>query len=192
MLFIEGSRPSGLFCLNSGKIKLTKLGNEGKEKIIRIAGPGDWVGYKSLVTKSPFTATATALQDTTVCFIPGSDFFYLLKSNDEFQTKFTQLLCRNLSEAEEEIVDIAYKSVRERLAESLLLLKHKFGEDRDENNDFVLNITREDLANLVGTAKETIIRLLSDLRAQGIIESKGRKIVLKDQKALVRMSNMFD
>lgn len=191
-IFYEDHRASGLYCLNFGKVKLTKLGSEGKEKIIRLAGAGDWIGYKALITNDPLTASAVALEDTSACFIPASDFFYVLNNNAEFQTKFTQLVCRTLTNAEDEIVDIAYKSVRERLAEALLLLKRKYEGEPADDTDVVLSITREDLANLIGTAKETVIRLLSDFKSDGIIESQGRKIVLKDQPALTRISQLND
>ncbi|MCB0737116.1 MAG: Crp/Fnr family transcriptional regulator [Bacteroidetes bacterium] len=192
IIFLEGSRPSGLHCINFGKIKLSRLGPEGKEKIIRLAGSGEWVGYKALIANLPYSATAIALEDVSVCFIPSTDFMYVLQHNQEFQTMFTQLLCRNLSEAENETVDIAYKSVRERLAEALLLLKRKFYDNELPKHDFVINMTREDLANLIGTAKETVIRLLSDFKDEGIVESQGRKIVLKDEEALIRISELYD
>lgn len=189
-IFQEGHRPSGVYCITWGKVKLVKLGNEGKEKIIRLSGPGDLLGYKAIVGNGTFTGTAVTLDDTRVCFIPKSEFLAMLSTDAKLSFSFTQLLCRNISAVESETVDIAYKSVRERLAEALLLLQEKF---RFENeNPDIINVTREDLANLVGTAKETVIRLLSDFKDEGIVESMGRKIVLKDQKALIKMCNMYD
>ena len=104
--------------------------------------------------------------------------------------EFTQLLCRNISDIESETVDIAYKSVRERLAEALLLLQEKYTFEND--NPEIITVTREDLATLIGTAKETVIRLLSDFKEEGIVESLGRKIVLKDQDALIRICSIYD
>lgn len=191
VVFMEGARPSGIYCINQGKIKITKLGNEGKEKIIRLAKPGDIVGYKSLITNGTFTATAIALEDSKLCFVQKADFLEILMNNHQFSSKFTELLCRNLSETEEDLVDMAYKSVRERLAEALLLIKSKFQEEGSKE-DYEINITREDLANLVGTAKETVIRLLSEFKQEGIIESSGRKIIIKNEKSLLRLSNLYD
>ncbi|MBI1185652.1 cyclic nucleotide-binding domain-containing protein [bacterium] len=189
-IFIEGHRPSGVYCINTGKIKLVKLGNEGKEKIVRLSGAGDLIGYKAIVSNNTYSASAVALADTRVCFIPKSDFLGMLSSDGKLSFEFTQLLCRNISDVENEVVDIAYKSVRERLAEALLLLQEKFKFENE--NPEIINVTREDLATLIGTAKETVIRLLSDFKEEGIVESMGRKIVLKDQDALVRMCSIYD
>jgi len=189
-IFVEDHRPSGVFCINSGKIKLVKLGNEGKEKIVRLSGPGDLIGYKAIVSNNTYSATAVALSDVKICFIPKSDFLGMLSTNGELSFEFTQLLCRNISDVESEVVDIAYKSVRERLAEALLLLQEKFKHEND--NPEIISVTREDLATLIGTAKETVIRLLSDFKEEGIVESLGRKIVLKDQDALVKMCSIYD
>lgn len=187
---MEDHRPNGVFCINSGKVKLVKLGSEGKEKIVRLSGPGDLVGYKAAISNNSYSATAIALSDVKVCFIPKSFFLDMLSKDGKLSLEFTQLLCRNITDIESEMVGIAYKSVRERLAEALLLLKEKYQSETDQPD--VLSITREDLANLIGTAKETVIRLLSDFKEQGIIASLGRKIVLKDTDALVEISSVYD
>lgn len=189
-VFIEGHRPSGVFCINNGRIKLVKLGNEGKEKIVRLSGPGDLIGYKAIVSNNTYSATAVALSDVKICFIPKSEFLGMLSENGRLSMEFTQLLCRNISDIESETVDIAYKSVRERLAEALLLLQEKYTFEND--NPEIITVTREDLATLIGTAKETVIRLLSDFKEEGIVESLGRKIVLKDQDALIRICSIYD
>jgi len=189
-IFQEGHRPNGVYCINSGKVKLVKLGNEGKEKIVRLSGPGDLIGYKAIVSNNPYSATAIALSDVKICFIPKSKFLDMLHQNGELSFEFTQLLCRNISQVETEVVDIAYKSVRERLAEALLLLMEKYRVENDAPE--IISITREDLATLIGTAKETVIRLLSDFKEEGIVASQGRKIVLKDIEELTRLSGVYD
>ena len=189
-IFQEGHRPAGIYCINGGNIKLVKLGNEGKEKIVRLSGPGDLVGYKAVVSNGVYSATAIAQSNVNVCFIPTSDFIRLLGENGKLSFEFTQLLCRNISEVETEVVDLAYKPVRERLAEALLLLEAKFNAQNDHPE--ILSVSREDLATLIGTAKETVIRLLSDFKSEGIVESQGRKIVLKNHKALIAISNTYD
>lgn len=189
-IFQEGHRPSGVYCVNSGNIKLVKLGNEGKEKIVRLSGSGDMVGYKSVISNGVYSATAIAQSNVNVCFIPTSDFMNLLGENGKLSLEFTKLLCRNISDVESEVVDLAYKPVRERLAEALLLLEAKFNTQTDHPE--ILSVSREDLATLIGTAKETVIRLLSDFKSEGIVESLGRKIVLKNHKALLEISNTFD
>lgn len=191
MIFHENSMPVGLHCVNSGKIKLHKMGSDGKEQIIRLVKPGDFIGYRALMSESPFSASATALEESTVCFIPRETFFGILKQNHAVSTGMMQLLCRNLEESEKRLTEMAYKPVRERLAEALLMIKQTY-QDPEEEKEFSFSMTREDLAGFVGTAKETVIRLLSDMKKDGIIKSDGRKITILDAKKLIHISNMYD
>ena len=185
-IFSEGRRANGIFCINHGSIKLVKLGDGGKEKIVRLAAPGDLIGYKAVVTNSSYSASAVAMEDSKMCFIPRGDFMDLLGSNERLSQEFTQLLCRNISEYESGMVDIAYKSVRKRLAEALLLLQEKFHLQEQ------ISISRNDLATLIGTAKETTIRLLSEFKDSHIIETKGRSIVIINKDALIDISGLLD
>ncbi len=190
-LFYESNHPSALYCVNSGKIKIHKMGTDGKEQIVRLVKPGDFVGYRALIADTPYSASATALEDSTVCIVPKSAFFNLLKGNDAFSEGMMKLLCRNLQDSEKKLTEMAYKPVRERLAEAMLLLKNTYQEP-DVKTDFVINLTREDLASLVGTAKETVIRLLSDMKNDKIIKSEGRKITILKPERLLEISNMYD
>lgn len=190
-LFHEGTMPGALYCVNEGKIKLHKMGSDGKEQIVRLVKPGDFIGYRALMSDSPYSASATALEDAIVCLIPRPSFFNLLKENDAVSEGMMKLLCRNLEESEKKLTEMAYKPVRERLAEALLLLKRTYAEE-NQQGDFTIAISREDLASLVGTAKETVIRLLSEMKDEKIVKAEGRKITLLNDAALTKIANMYD
>jgi len=191
VIFYEGNYPSGLFCINKGKIKIYKLGESGKEQIVRLAKIGDIIGYRALVSGEPYRGSAEALEDAVLCHIPKESFLSIMQNDGPFAMRFMQLLCQELGEAEARLLDIAQKSVRERLAEVLLILKEKFGyEDQDQTLNITL--TREDLANIVGTATETVIRLLSDFKKENLIELKGKKIQLVDVAGLIKVANLLD
>ncbi|RMF55324.1 MAG: Crp/Fnr family transcriptional regulator, partial [Calditrichaeota bacterium] len=159
-IFFAGTRPSGLYCINSGKVKVFKIDQSGKEQIVRLAKSGDILGYRTLISGDLYTSFAAPLEDSMICFIPKSVFLNLIQSNPMLSMKVMQLLAQDLRAAEERIANIAQKSVRERLAEALLILREFYGMEED-NETLGVAITREDLANIVGTATETVIRFLS-------------------------------
>ncbi|MDX5346181.1 MAG: Crp/Fnr family transcriptional regulator [Hymenobacteraceae bacterium] len=190
VVFNEGSKPHGLYCINSGKIKITKQGSDGKEQIIRLAKPGDVIGYRALMAETAYSASAVSLEDAVVCFIPKPEFEKLIDSNIHFSNGLMKLLSKTLGEAEEKMVNMAYKPVRERLAEALLLLQKTYQSKTEDM--FTISISREDLASIVGTAKETTIRLLSDFKEEGIITTKGSSITILDKEKLYKISHLYD
>jgi CRP/FNR family transcriptional regulator len=191
LIFREGGKPSGIFCMNTGKVKITKMGDEGKEQIVRLARPGDILGYRSLISGEAYSGSAAALEDASICFIPRSTIIALIESSHNFSFELLKLLSHDLKEAEEKMTNLAQKPVRERLAEALLFIKETYGFTEDQQTINV-NLTREDMANVVGTATETTIRLLSDFKSEGIIELNGRKIKLLDVARLLRIANLHD
>ncbi len=188
-LFHEGAHMNGFYCVHKGIIKLFKTGTEGKEQIIRFAQKGDIIGYRSVLSGEQACTTARVIEDAIVCFIPASSLMRLMKNNAEFSMALMKRTCKELGEANKFILDIAQKTVRERLAEILLLLKDTF--DLDEDNILQISLTREELANLVGTATESVIRLLSEFKSDNLIALKGRKIKFVDEKRLIRTANML-
>lgn len=190
ILYEEGSRISGFFCINSGIIKVFKTGLDGKEQIIRFAKKGDFIAYRSVLSNEQACTSAKVIEESQVCFIPSEILIQLAKVNSTFAIELLKLACHELGEANSFITDIAQKTVRERLAEILLLLVHDFGVD--ENKFLKISLTREELANIVGTATESVIRLLSDFKADKIIELSGRKIKIVNIKALEKISNVFN
>lgn len=186
----EGARPQGVYCVHRGKIKLYTLGTEGKEQIIRFVTKGDLIGYRSILSDEPISASATALEDTHACYIPKSSFFKVIEDNPKFSLNMLQLSCHELGEAGKMITSLAQKSVKERLAEILLILRTTFGEDDDGYLN--ISLTREEIANMVGTATESVIRLISELRKDGFIDSKGKRIKVNDGSALREIASVFE
>ena len=191
VLFYEGDLPLGLYCINKGKVKIYKTGEDGKEHIVRLAKEGDVVGYRALISGERYNASAAVLEDAVDCFIPKDVIFSLLQTNKNFAMRMINVLSRDVGLAEERLVHMAQKPVRERLAEALLLLKEFYGYEEDKQT-IKGSMSREDIANIVGTATETVIRLLSEFREEKIIETVRRKIKIIDQNALIKTARVFD
>ncbi len=191
VLFHEGSFSHGLFVVYSGKVKVFKLGADGKEQIVRLARSGELLGYRSLISGEKCNATAEALENTVACHIPKETLFEFMRSNPGLSLKFMELLAKDLRQAEEKITHLAQDSVRQRLAQTLLLLQENFGFAADGKTlDIILS--REDLASIVGTATETVIRLLSEFKKDAMIDLVEKKIVILDRDNLLRTSNLFE
>jgi len=189
ILYQEGNRISGFFCINKGIIKVFKTGFDGKEQIIRFAKTGDIIAYRSVLSNELACTSAKVIEDCNVCFIPSEILISFIKSNSSFALELLKLACHELGEANSFITDIAQKTVRERLAEVLLFLVNDFG--LDEEKYLNISLTREELANIVGTATESVIRLLSDFKADKLVELNGRKIKILNTKGLEKISNVF-
>jgi CRP-like cAMP-binding protein len=188
IVYREGHRMKGFFCVQSGVIKIYKTGFDGKEQIIRFAKPGDLIGYRSVISNEPACTTTQVLEEAVLCQIPTEYLIELIKTNGNFAVELMKLTCKELGEANSYLTDIAQKTVRERLAEILLHLELEFG--TDINGVLKITLTREELSNLVGTATESIIRLLSEFRAAGFIELNGRKIKILDKPGLKNIANI--
>ncbi len=183
VLFYEGDYPSGLYCINRGKVKLTKMGEAGREQIVRLAREGDVVGYRALVSGTPYELTATVIEEASVCFIPRQTFHALMTGNPALTGRIIRQLTQDLARAEQKQVSLAQKQVRERLAETLLMLKEFYGTE-DDHHTLRSRLSREDIANYIGTATETVIRYLSEFAKEGMIVLDGRKIRIVDVAAL--------
>lgn len=190
-IFKEGTRPHGVFCVNHGKIKLSKLGDDGKEQIIRLVKPGDPLGYKDLLSDDKYNASAVALEDSGVCFIPRELFLSIIKKDNMLALEIMKLLSDDLKKAELQITHLAQKPVRERMAEAILFIKETYGYEED-GKTINAAFSREDIANLVGTATETTIRLLSEFNKENVIHLHGKKIEILDIKKLIKISNIPD
>jgi len=189
IIYNEGSRINGSYIVNSGVLKIYKTGFDGKEQIIRFAKKGDLIAFRSVISDELACTTAEAIQETTLCYIPGDILTGFIKTNSEFAMDLMKLTCRELGESNKFLTDIAQKTVRERLAEILLLLMDTF--ELDDDNTLQISLTREELANMVGTATESVIRLLSEFKADNLIELNGRKIKLINIPKLIKMGNIY-
>ncbi len=187
VIYSEGSYPNAVYFLKNGKIKNLKSNEFGKEYIIELHKPGDFFGYLDLLENTAYQDTAMALQDSEVVIIPKDEFNALLYNNRDVATKFIKMLSNEVREREERLLKLAYNSVRKRVAESLIMLANRYQEDKSK--PFAISITREDLASIVGTATETVIRTLSDFKDEHLIEMKGSLITVLDYEKLARMRN---
>lgn len=190
IIYRESSRINGCYCLQKGIVKIFKTGIDGKEQIIRFAQSGDLIGFRSVLSNELACTTAEVLDDAVTCYIPSETLVFLVKNNGNFSMELMQITCRELGEANAYITDIAQKTVRERLAEILIHLKNDFG--TDENNILQISLTREELANIVGTATESVIRLLSEFKQDRLIVLNGRKIGILDESGLIRIGNLYE
>lgn len=190
-IFEEGKHTNGLFCIISGKVKITRHSDTGKEQILRLAGPRDIIGYRGLLGGEQYRASAIALEDAVVGYVPKKIFFDILNESPEVSRHMMQLLCQELDRSDSSRVDIATKTVRERLAEVLLLLAETYGFQDDEIT-IDLNLTREELAGMVGAVKEVVIRALAAMKEEGCVNTKGRQIQIADKKALIRIARISD
>lgn len=190
-LFYEGTRPMGIYCINSGKAKVYKLSSQGKEQIINICNPGDLLGYRAILSEEYYSASATVIEEASICFIPKEDFMGLLNKNPMFFQKIIKSICHELGVMREKIADLAQKSVRERLAGSLLMLKETYGVDGSESTLIDISLSREDLANIVGTATETVIRILSEFKRDGLISLEGKKIKVLKPRELAKEADFY-
>lgn len=190
VIFNEGSIPHGVYCIKYGKIKLYKTGTEGKDQIIKFAKDGDMIGYRSLLCNEKFNASAGCLDETVVCFVPKDHILKMVTENAGLAMNIMQHTCHDLGEASKIITRLAQKSITERVAEVLLILKSNFGVDKNECIDVVLS--REDLANMAGTATETLIRTLSKFQSDNLIELNGKRIQILNAEELGKIAKIED
>lgn len=184
-LFEEGQVLNGIFCIKDGVCKISKLSDNGKNHIIKLITKGEILGERSLVNEEPLNLSATALEDMEVCFVPKSEILGFFKNNSDFSMNVLKSVCENLKEADNDLVNMAQKTVKERLAQTLLYLKDKFGINEDKT--LKIQLSREELSGIIGTATESCIRLLSDFKKDGLIDLIGKKISIEDERGLRRM-----
>jgi CRP-like cAMP-binding protein len=186
-IYTEGSFPNNVYFLQSGKVKSYKSNDNGKEYITDLYKEGDFFGYLDLLQGEAYQETAIALEKSVISMIPKDDFFNLLQGNREVATKFIKMLSNEIKDREDRLLQLAYNSVRKRVAQALVMLVNRYQEDRSK--PFSMAITREDIASMVGTATETVIRTLSDFKDEGMVEMKGSMITVLEYEKLSRMRN---
>jgi CRP-like cAMP-binding protein len=187
IIYREGSRITGIYCVKKGILKIYKTGVDSKPQIVAFAIKGDITGYRSVLSNEVACTTAEIIEEAEICFIPSEIIFNLIKSNSDFALSLIQLTCRELDQANIFIKDIAQKTVKQRLAEILLMLENTF--KLDDEGYIAVNLTREDLSSIVGTATESVIRILSDFKNDGLISIKGKKIKINDKRKMNLISD---
>jgi CRP/FNR family transcriptional regulator, polysaccharide utilization system transcription regulator len=191
VVFYEGNHPHGMYCIYNGKVKISKLGDEGKEQIVRFAGEGELLGYRSALSNESYKATATAMEDCYICHIPKEKFSEVLNNNSTFSLEIIKLLSEDLKKSEQNLLNISQKPVRERIAETLLILKNRFGFEKD-GKSLTIVLTRREIGDIAGTTTETTIRTLSEFVKEGIIKLSGKKILLLNSDKLMLAANVSD
>ncbi|MGZ4034616.1 MAG: Crp/Fnr family transcriptional regulator, partial [Bacteroidia bacterium] len=177
----------GVYFINKGKVKTYQSNEDGKEFITGLYKEGDFFGYLTLLEDNEYSDSATTLEDSELYLLPKEDFFSLVYKNAEVSRKFINMLTDNLKEKEQQLIKLAYNSVRKRVAESLTTFANKYKKDGEPK--FSLNISREDLSNISGTAKESAIRTLSDFKDEGLIDISGGTITILNLDKLLKMKN---
>lgn len=189
VIYQEGSRPAGLYCIHEGRVKVSTMSGEGKEQILKLRKEGDVLGFQALTACGNYASSAIALTDCVVCMVPRPDFFSIMEQNTQFSHELMRLLAAALGDAEKRVVHTAYNPVRERLAEALVQLYTFFLPETADA--FSIPISREDLAALMSTAKETASRLLSEFRDEGLIATKGSSITVLNLEKLKKISTVY-
>ncbi len=187
LIYDEGNHPVKLFYIQKGKVKTFKTNDEGKELTVGLFGNGDFVGYTAILEGTVYKETAEVMEDTTLTIIDKEAFEKLLRFNKEVAQQFIRLLAQSVTDREEQLVGIAYNSLRKRVAGALVLLQKKY--TKDEEGKFSMYISREDLAQIAGTATESIIRTLSDFKSEKLIDIKEGAIIILDEKRLASLLN---
>ena len=177
-LYNEGKRPKYLYYLKSGRIKAFRLHEDGKEYITNLFSPGDFIGYAALLENKIYDDSAQALETSEVVMIPKEEFIELVFKDMNIASKFIKLIAHNVQEKEERLLNLAYSSLRKRVAKALIDIHDKFHKNGDKS--FALDISREDIAQYIGTATESLIRTLSEFKSAQLVEIKERKIYISD------------
>lgn len=183
VIYYEGDKGNGLYIVLSGKVKTMKLAEDGRELMTGIYATDDYLGINAMLANEPYSDTATTLEDTQLCLIPREQLDELINQYPEVAREFITLLANNVREKEDQLLQLAYQSVRKRMAGALLRL-HK-----QQNNAESIKISREDMAAMAGMATETVSRTLTDFKDEGLIEKKGSVITIIDEKRLQKMKN---
>lgn len=187
VIFEEGENVNGVFCVKDGVCKMTKLSQNGKDQIVKLVKKGELLGQRSMISDEPANLSAVALEDMKVCFIPKTEIMAFFNQNNNFSMNVMKTICGDLKDADDIMVNMAQKTVKERLAHTLLYLEETFGVNSDKS--LKLQLSREEIAGMIGTATESCIRLLSELKKENAIELVGKKIIISDKAKLVRISN---
>lgn len=178
IIFMEGQSPNDLYCIEKGQVKTYKVNYDGKELITGLYGEGEFLGYISLLEEKPYNENAEAMEDVRIAIIPKEDFLTLIYSSKDVARKFIRLLSNNFKEMEDRLLEIAYQSVRQRVAHELLKLNDRFSHP---GGNGIISITRRDISNIVGTATESLNRTLADFKDEGLVEisDDGLRIINK-------------
>lgn len=189
IIFREGGYPSGIFYIIDGKVKKYKLDKDGREQIIYVANTGELLGYHAILSEDRYPDSAAALEESKIAFIPKEDFLATLHQSEVLSRRLLKTLSHEFAVLANSLTMFAQKSVRERLALQLIVIREKYKVNFQPGMPVEINMSRDDLANLVGSARENVVRVLSEFKEAGILETKGRKIIVLDVNKLIDIAN---
>lgn len=189
IIFREGAYPAGIFYIERGKAKKYKVDGEGREQIIYVANTGELLGYHAILSMDSYPDSAAVLEESIVAFIPRADFLEAIDRSDVLNRRLLKTLSHEFAVLANSLTMFAQKPVRERLALQLIVIREKYKVDFEPGMPVEINMSREDLASLVGTARENVVRMLSEFKEEGLVETKGRKIIVLDVKRLIKIAN---
>lgn len=184
-IFDEGDSLNGIYCIKDGVCKLSKLSDNGKDQIVKLVKKGELLGQRSLISEESTNLSAIAIEDMQVCFIPKQEILQFFNENNQFSLNMMKSVCGDLKDVDDNMVNLAQKTVKQRLAETLLKLESDFGSNDD--GSLKLQLSRDEIAGMIGTATESCIRLLSEFNKEGWISLQGKKITITNKKELQRM-----
>lgn len=189
IIFREGGYPTGIFYITNGKIKKFKVDKDGREQIIYVANTGELIGYHAILSEDRYPDSAAILEESTIAFIPKEDFLQTLQQSVILNHRLLKNLSHEFAVLANSITLFAQKSVRERLALQLIVMREKYKVNFQAGMPVEINMSRDDLASLVGTARENVVRVLTEFKEAGILETKGRKIIVHDVSKLIDIAN---
>jgi CRP-like cAMP-binding protein len=189
IIFREGSYPSGIFYIANGKAKKYKMDRDGREQIIYVANTGELLGYHAILSEDNYPDSAAVLEESVITFIPKEDFLETINQSNILNRRLLKTLSHEFAVLANSITLFAQKSVRERLALQLIVIREKYKVDFEPGMPVEINMSRDDLASLVGTARENVVRMLSEFKEEGTVTTKGRKIIVLDVKELIKIAN---
>lgn len=186
LIFEEGAVTNGIYCIKEGICKLSKLSENGKDQIVKLVKPGELLGQRSMISDEPANLSAVAVEDMEVCFIPKAEIMQFFNENNPFSMNVMRTICDDLKTADEHMIAMAQKTVKQRLIETLFYLEDTFG--KNEDGSLHLQLSREELAGMIGTATESCIRLLSELNKNNVIDIHGKKITILNKIGLKKLA----
>lgn len=185
VIYKQGHHPHYLFFILKGKVKTFKTHEDGKDLVIDLYNEGDFFGYTALLENSAYKENAEAIEEAEIALVSKKDFEELVNSNPAIAKKLISVLAKNIIAKEEQLLGIAYNTLRKKVAEALISMLKKY--HTNKNEVFHIDISREELATIAGTATESLIRTLSDFKSENLIDIKSGKVVIKDEKKLTNL-----
>jgi CRP-like cAMP-binding protein len=189
IIFREAAYPAGIFYIVEGKVKKYKVDKEGKEHIIYVANRGELLGYHAILSEDRYPDSASTLEKSRIAFIPKEDFLKTLQQSSVLSKRLLKTLSHEFAVLANSLSVFAQKSVRERVALQLIVLREKYKVNFQPGMPVEIDISRDDLANIVGTVRESAIRILTEFKEVGILKTKGRKIIVYDVNQLIKIAN---